>query len=89
MSTDGARYSGLPSKGIAASIEIIKSGKVSVRDIRELKSVVETQDAVIGVFITEFFLENSVSVTRFLNMSQLVKDERYILDSNTVYSLKG
>ena len=30
----------------------VKSGKVSVRDIRELKSVVETQDAVIGVFIT-------------------------------------
>ncbi|MDE0184447.1 MAG: restriction endonuclease [Candidatus Poribacteria bacterium] len=30
----------------------VKSGKVSVKDIRELKSVVETQDAVIGVFIT-------------------------------------
>ena len=30
----------------------VKSGKVSVKDIRELKSVVENQDAVIGVFIT-------------------------------------
>ncbi len=30
----------------------VKSGKVSVRDIRELKSVVETQDAVIGIFVT-------------------------------------
>ncbi len=30
----------------------VKSGKVSVRDIRELKSVVETQGAVIGIFVT-------------------------------------
>ena len=30
----------------------VKSGKVSVRDIRELKSVVNSQGAVIGVFIT-------------------------------------
>ena len=30
----------------------VKSGKVSVRDIRELKSVVENQGAVIGIFIT-------------------------------------
>ena len=30
----------------------VKSGKVSIKDIRELKSVVETQAAVIGVFIT-------------------------------------
>ena len=30
----------------------VKSGKVSVKDIRELKSVVENQGAVIGVFIT-------------------------------------
>ena len=33
----------------------VKSGKVSVKDIRELKAVVENQEAVIGVFIT---LEN-------------------------------
>ncbi len=30
----------------------VKSGKVSVKDIRELKAVVKNQDAVIGVFIT-------------------------------------
>ena len=30
----------------------VKSGKVSVKDIRELKSVVDNQGAVIGVFIT-------------------------------------
>ena len=30
----------------------VKSGKVSVKDIRELESVVKNQDAVIGVFIT-------------------------------------
>ncbi len=30
----------------------VKSGKVSVKDIRELKSVVDSQGAVIGVFIT-------------------------------------
>jgi site-specific DNA-methyltransferase (adenine-specific) len=30
----------------------VKSGKVGVKDIRELKSVVESQGAVIGVFIT-------------------------------------
>ena len=30
----------------------VKSGKVSVKDIREMKSVVENQGAVIGVFIT-------------------------------------
>ena len=42
-----------PKKTLARKIVVqVKSGKVSVRDIRELKSVVETQDAVIGVFIT-------------------------------------
>ncbi len=42
-----------PKKTLTRKIVVqVKSGKVSVRDIRELKSVVETQDAVIGVFIT-------------------------------------
>ena len=42
-----------PKKTLTQKIVVqVKSGKVSVRDIRELKSVVETQDAVIGVFIT-------------------------------------
>ena len=42
-----------PKKMLARKIVVqVKSGKVSVKDIRELKSVVETQDAVIGVFIT-------------------------------------
>ena len=42
-----------PKKMLARKIVVqVKSGKVSVKDIRELKSVVEAQDAVIGVFIT-------------------------------------
>ena len=42
-----------PKKTLTQKIVVqVKSGKVSVRDIRELKTVVETQDAVIGVFIT-------------------------------------
>ena len=42
-----------PKKTLTRKIVVqVKSGKVSVRDIRELKSVVETQEAVIGVFIT-------------------------------------
>ena len=42
-----------PKKMLTRKIVVqVKSGKVSVRDIRELKSVVDSQDAVIGVFIT-------------------------------------
>ena len=42
-----------PKKMLARKIVVqVKSGKVSVKDIRELKSVVDSQDAVIGVFIT-------------------------------------
>ena len=42
-----------PKKTLTRKIVVqVKSGKVSVKDIRELKSVVETQEAVIGVFIT-------------------------------------
>lgn len=42
-----------PKKTLTRKIVVqVKSGKVSVKDIRELKSVVKTQDAVIGVFIT-------------------------------------
>ena len=42
-----------PKKTLTRKIVVqVKSGKVSVRDIRELKSVVDSQDAVIGVFIT-------------------------------------
>ncbi len=42
-----------PKKTLTRKIVIqVKSGKVSVKDIRELKSVVDSQDAVIGVFIT-------------------------------------
>ena len=42
-----------PKKLLARKIVVqVKSGKVSVKDIRELKSVVDSQDAVIGVFIT-------------------------------------
>ena len=42
-----------PKKTLTRKIVVqVKSGKVSVRDIRELKSVVDNQDAVIGVFIT-------------------------------------
>ena len=42
-----------PKKTLTQKIVVqVKSGKVSVKDIRELKSVVEAQDAVIGVFIT-------------------------------------
>ena len=42
-----------PRKTLTRKIVIqVKSGKVSVKDIRELKSVVDSQDAVIGVFIT-------------------------------------
>ena len=42
-----------PKKTLTQKIVVqVKSGKVSVKDIRELKSVVEAQAAVIGVFIT-------------------------------------
>ena len=42
-----------PKKALTRKIVIqVKSGKVSVADIRELKAVVKNQDAVIGVFIT-------------------------------------
>ena len=42
-----------PKKSLTRKIVVqVKSGKVSVKDIRELKSVVDSQDAVIGVFIT-------------------------------------
>ncbi len=42
-----------PKKMLTQKIVVqVKSGKVSVKDIRELKSVVEAQAAVIGVFIT-------------------------------------
>jgi site-specific DNA-methyltransferase (adenine-specific) len=47
---------GKPKKKITQKIVVqVKSGQVSVRDIRELKTVVENQKAIIGVFIT---LEN-------------------------------
>jgi site-specific DNA-methyltransferase (adenine-specific) len=43
----------LPKKDIVRKIVVqVKSGKVSVKDIRELKTVVENQKAVIGTFIT-------------------------------------
>ena len=39
-----------PKKTLTRKIVVqVKSGRVSVKDIRELKSVVETQDAVISV----------------------------------------
>ena len=42
-----------PKKKLTQKIVVqVKSGQVSVRDIRELKTVVENQDGVIGVFIT-------------------------------------
>ena len=42
-----------PKKALTRKIVVqVKSGKVSVKDIRELKAVVDNQDAVIGVFIT-------------------------------------
>ena len=42
-----------PKKTLTRKIVVqVKSGKVSVKDIRELKSVVDSQEAVIGVFIT-------------------------------------
>ena len=42
-----------PKKALTRKIVVqVKSGKVSVKDIRELKSVVKNQEAVIGVFIT-------------------------------------
>jgi site-specific DNA-methyltransferase (adenine-specific) len=42
-----------PKKTLTRKIVVqVKSGKVSVKDIRELKAVVKNQDAVIGVFIT-------------------------------------
>ena len=42
-----------PKKTLTRKIVVqVKSGKVSVSDIRELKAVVKNQDAVIGVFIT-------------------------------------
>ena len=45
-----------PKKAIAQKVIVqVKSGKVSVKDIRELQAVVDNQKAVIGVFIT---LEN-------------------------------
>jgi site-specific DNA-methyltransferase (adenine-specific) len=43
----------LPKKDVVRKIVVqVKSGKVSVKDIRELKTVVENQKAVIGAFIT-------------------------------------
>jgi len=45
-----------PKKAITQKVVVqVKSGKVSVKDIRELQAVIENQKAVIGVFIT---LEN-------------------------------
>ena len=42
-----------PKKALTRKIVVqVKSGKVSVKDIRELKSVVKNQEAEIGVFIT-------------------------------------
>ncbi len=42
-----------PKKALTRKIVVqVKSGKVSIKDIRELESVVNNQDAVIGVFIT-------------------------------------
>ena len=42
-----------PKKTLTRKIVVqVKSGQVSVKDIRELKAVVENQNAVIGVFIT-------------------------------------
>ena len=42
-----------PKKALTRKIVVqVKSGKVSVKDIRELESVVKNQEAVIGVFIT-------------------------------------
>ena len=42
-----------PKKALTRKIVVqVKSGKVSVKDIRELESVVTNQEAVIGVFIT-------------------------------------
>ncbi len=42
-----------PKKKLTQKIVVqVKSGQVSVRDIRELKTVVENQNGVIGVFIT-------------------------------------
>jgi site-specific DNA-methyltransferase (adenine-specific) len=42
-----------PKKDVVRKIVVqVKSGKVSVKDIRELKTVVENQKAVIGAFIT-------------------------------------
>ena len=42
-----------PKKTLTRKIVVqVKSGKVSVKDMRELKAVVENQNAVIGVFIT-------------------------------------
>ena len=44
---------GNPKKALTRKIVVqVKSGKVSVKDIRELESVVKNQEAVIGVFIT-------------------------------------
>ena len=42
-----------PKKALTRKIVVqVKSGKVTVKDIRELKAVVKNQNAVIGVFIT-------------------------------------
>ena len=42
-----------PKKALTRKIVVqVKSGKVSVSDIRELKAVVKNQEAIIGVFIT-------------------------------------
>lgn len=42
-----------PKKNLTRKIVVqVKSGKVSVKDIRELESVIKNQEAVIGVFIT-------------------------------------
>ena len=60
-----------PKKTLTRNIVVqVKSGKVSVRDIRELKSVVDSQGAVIGVFITlnpptQPMLKEAVAAGRF------------------------
>ena len=58
----------------------VKSGKVSVKDIREIKSVVENQGAVIGVFITlstptQPMLKEAAAAGRFQWLH--VKDKTY------------
>ena len=68
-------------KTLARKIVVqVKSGKVSVKDIRELKSVVENQGAVIGVFIslntpTQPMLKEAAAAGRFHWLH--VKDKTY------------